>query len=97
MERGMAMVDYAEQRRQYVSQIRDSFDQREAEAAEPEPGTASWGMRLRFVVALALFLLFFYWYDADIVIQGCTAEKVMDLIEDNRYDTILQDYVMSEL
>lgn len=85
-------MDYAEQRRQYVSQVRSSFDQNGAEVPEETPKRESFWMRLRFVTALCLFGLFFYWQSSGIKILGFEAGKVIDMIEDNRYDTFLQDY-----
>lgn len=85
-------MDYAEQRRQYVSQVRSSFDQGEPETTEETPKWEVLGMRLRFAAAVCLFFLFFYWQSSGITILGYTAGKIIDMIEDNRYDTILQDY-----
>ena len=88
------MVDYAayaQERRRYISEIRDSFEldgQREAPA---EPVRAFGGVRLRLTVSLLLLILFVVWQDAGTKIKGCTPEQVLDLIEENRYDTILQE------
>lgn len=87
-------MDYAEQRRQYVSQVRSSFEQGETEAAGETPKWEILGMRLRFVTAIVLFFLFFYWQSSGMTILGYTAEKLIDMVADNRYDTFLQDYDM---
>ena len=83
------MTDYVERRRAYVSQVRSSF--------EPQRGRA--GGQLRFLVALLLFLFFFAWDDSGNTVCGVTPAKMIDMIEDNRYDTILQecDAVLAEL
>ena len=52
-----------------------------------------------FLVALLLFLFFFAWDDSGNTVCGVTPAKMIDMIEDNRYDTILQecDAVLAEL
>ena len=57
------------------------------------------GGQLRFLVALLLFLFFFAWDDSGNTVCGVTPAKMIDMIEDNRYDTILQecDAVLAEL
>ena len=64
---------------------------------EPQRGRA--GGQLRFLVALLLFLFFFAWDDSGNTVCGVTPAKMIDMIEDNRYDTILQecDAVLAEL
>lgn len=85
-------MDYAEQRRQYISRVRSSFEQGETEVPKEPSNREGLGMRLRFAAAVCLFLLFFYWQSSGITILGYEAGKVVDMIEDNRYDTFLQDY-----
>lgn len=92
----MAMLEHAKRRREYVAQIRDSFEQGEAEPLEMETGWEVWGIRLRFVAALAIFLLFFYCLDTDTEIHGYTTEKIMDMIEDNRYGIMAMDILHVE-
>lgn len=91
MERGELIMDYAEQRRQYVSQIRDSFEQGRKDAPEETEKWAAFWMRLRFAAALCLFFLFFCWQSSGITILGYDAGKIIDMIADNRYDKFLQD------
>lgn len=45
------------------------------------------------------FLFFFAWDDSGNTVCGVTPAKMIDMIEDNRYDTILQecDAVLAEL
>lgn len=92
----MAMLDHAKRRREYVAEIRDSFDRGETEPAVEEPRWEVWGMRLRFVAALAIFLLFFYCFDTDTGIHGYTTEKIIDMIEDNRYGIMAMDILHVE-
>lgn len=96
------MTDYAERRRAYVSQVRSSFETG-ADAGEAfdgeEPQRGRTGGQFRFLVALLLFLFFFAWDDSGNTVCGVTPAKMIDMIEDNRYDTILQecDAVLAEL
>lgn len=84
-------MDYAEQRRQYVSQVRNSFEQGTEEFTEETTKREGFWMRLRIVTALCLFFLFFCWQSSGIKIMGCEAGKIIDMIADNRYDKFLQD------
>lgn len=84
-------VDYAGQRRAYISRVRDSFETEHAENGIELPGHETAGMRLRLMISVILFALFFIWYDSGTLIQGVGPGEVMDLIEYNRYDTILQE------
>lgn len=62
----------------------------EQEERQPER-TGRW-MRVRFFAAVSLFLLFFFWQSSGKELYGITPAKMIDMIEDNRYDTILQEY-----
>ena len=86
------MTDYAKERRAYISQIRSSFDQETAQMHTPETSEkgGAW-IRVRFGMAVMLFVLFFYWQSSGNTIYGYTPAKMIDMIEDNRYDTILQE------
>lgn len=97
------MTDYAKERRAYVSQVRSSFGQdmdemqarmpRRTQGLEQEQrGRGSLWMRVRFCAAIFLFLLFFCWQDSGKELCGMTPAKMIDMIQDNRYDTILQEY-----
>lgn len=89
-------MDYAEQRRQYVSQVRNSFEQGVEEDPEDKANGDVFWMRLRFGLALCLFFLFFCWQSSGVTIAGYDAGKIIDMITDNRYDKFLQDYDMIE-
>ncbi len=101
----MVMTDYAKERRAYASQVRSSFEQdmddmqarmrgrvRGLEQEQEQRGRDSLWMRVRFGTAVFLFLLFFFWQDSGKELCGVTPAKMIDMIEDNRYDTILQEY-----
>lgn len=62
----------------------------EQEERQPE-GTGLW-VRVRFLAAVSLFLLFFFWQSSGKELYGVTPAKMIDMIEDNQYDTILQEY-----
>lgn len=87
------MTDNAEQRRQYISQVRHTFEQEQDESKEMETGTETKGMRVRFLMSVVLFTVFFCWHTTGVKIYEYTSAKVIDLIEENRYDKILQDYL----
>lgn len=72
---------------------------RESLLTERSHREGSAGGQLRFLVALLLFLFFFAWDDSGNTVCGVTPAKMIDMIEDNRYDTILQecDAVLAEL
>lgn len=86
------MTDYAAQRKAYVSQVRNSFGQESEQMCTPTAcGKEGIWIRVRFGIALLLFVVFFYWQTNGSTIYGYTPAKVIDMIEDNRYDTILQE------
>lgn len=87
------MTDYVEQRREYVSRVRNSFDEGTALEPEIEYGMdVKWG-KLRFTVALLLLAGFFFWHSTGMQIHEYTSTKVIDMIEESRYDKLLQDYL----
>ena len=90
------MTDYAERRKQYVAEIRRSFDGEKTEEPEEQAVPESFGARFRFVLAVCLFLLFFCWYDSGNAFYGITAGKVIDRIEEKRYDDFLQRYLTEQ-
>lgn len=87
------MTDNVEQRKQYVSQVRRTFEQAHDEPKEMETGTETKGMRVRFLMSVVLFAAFFCWHSTGVKVYEYTSAKVIDLIEENRYDKILQDYL----
>lgn len=90
--------EYAARRREYVAQIRSSFDNgaEDVISNETEERTASafsFG-KLRFGAAM-VFLFFFLvnWY-TDGTIFNFSVTEIIDIVTDNHYYTNLQDYVM---
>lgn len=90
---GMRMEDLAGKRREYVSQVRSSFETGEItdESVKCVREVKWW--RLRLLVAILLFVAFFFWHSSGIQIQEIKSTKIIDMIEDNRYDKLLQDYL----
>lgn len=87
------MTDYIEQRREYVSRARSAFKEGEVQPSEIDYGTEiKWG-RLRFAAAIILLAGFAYWHNSGAEIYECTSAKVIDMIEESRYDKFLQDYL----
>lgn len=87
------MEDYVRQRREYVSQVRNSFETEEVSEQPVEHGRESLWMRLRFLTAVLLFVAFYFWHSTGMQIQEVTSTKIIDMVEDNRYDKLLQDYL----
>lgn len=93
------MEDYALRRKEYVQQIRASFDQSN-DALEPGlveiPTTeysAFFGLKIRSMIAILLFLAFLFCKYNSYPIFGYTTTEIIDIITDNQYYTFLQDYV----
>lgn len=87
------MDEYTRQRQEYVSRARRSFEEDGAQETVMESGQEVKGMRFRFLASVILFILFLCWHSTNIKIDKYTSAKVIDLIEENRYDKILQDYL----
>ena len=87
------MEEYARYRHEYVSQVRNSFDTEELPEKPVEYGRETRWMRIRFIVAVLLFVAFFFWHSSGIQIQDVWSTKIIDMVEDNRYDKLLQDYL----
>ncbi len=89
---------YAERRREYVAQIRSSFDNgaEDVISNETEERTAfafSFG-KFRFFAAMVCLVFFLVnWYTGG-TIFGVSVTEIIDIVTDNHYYTNLQDYVM---
>ena len=98
MESYFMMDEYVERRRAYVNEIRRSFDRSEMEndTAEEEAQTSvPWiFLKIRMVLAVLLMIGFLLLKYNAYEFHGYQAKDVIDIISDNQYYTILQDYVM---
>lgn len=89
---------YAERRREYVAQIRSSFDNgaEDVISNETEERTASafsFG-KLRFFAAMVFLVFFLVNRYMGGTIFGVSVTEIIDIVTDNHYYTNLQDYVM---
>lgn len=89
---------YAERRRQYVDEIRNSFETDTSMPKEEWNGglSSSYGIffKIRLILALAVFAVFLYCNYMDIKIGDYSTEKIIEMVSDNHYYTKLQNYVM---
>lgn len=96
----MEIDDYIMKRREYIAEIRRSFDTNdrimEDTVSEGDNSSSILFFKVRFFLALCIFAAFmlckytgytFYVYDT---------KEVVDIITDNQYYTKLQNYVMIE-
>ena len=90
--------EYVERRRAYVNEIRRSFDRPEVENDTVEEETQTsvpWiFFKIRMVLAVLLMIGFLVLKYNAYEFHGYQAKDVIDIISDNQYYTILQDYVM---
>lgn len=98
MESYFMTDEYVERRRAYVNEIRRSFDRPEVEngtAEEESQPLVPWiFLKIRIVLAVLLMIAFLLLKYNAYEFHGCQAKDVIDIISDNQYYTILQDYVM---
>ena len=98
MESYFMTDEYVERRRAYVNEIRRSFDRPEVEngtAEEESQPLVPWiFLKIRIVLAVLLMLAFLLLKYNAYEFHGYQAKDVIDIISDNQYYTILQDYVM---
>lgn len=97
------MEDYAIRRREYVQQIRASFDQPAEEGYsfaqirpeyDEEPlDTTFLGLKIRLTIAIVLFCVIFFCKYNSYPIFGLEVSEIIDMISDNQYYTFLQTYV----
>ncbi len=91
--------DYAARRKEYVNEIRKSFDMPKEEQKEEQPAEAPLGwlfFKVRVLLAVFAFIGFLFLKYNHTEINGYDAKDLIDSITDNHYYTILQDYVMIE-
>ena len=98
MESYFMTDEYVERRRAYVNEIRRSFDRPEVENDTVEEETQTsvpWiFFKIRMVLAVLLMIGFLVLKYNAYEFHGYQAKDVIDIISDNQYYTILQDYVM---
>lgn len=97
------MEDYAIRRREYVQQVRASFDQPTEEGyvfvqtgttTNEEPlDTTFLGLKIRLTIAVILFCVIFFCKYNSYPIFGMEVAEIIDIISDNQYYTFLQNYV----
>ena len=97
------MEDYAIRRREYVQQVRASFDHPREERynyattrteAEEEPiETTFLGLKIRLTIAIILFCIIFFCKYNSYPIFGMEVAEIIDMISDNQYYTFWQTYV----
>ena len=98
MESYFMTDEYVERRRAYVNEIRRSFDRPEVENGtaekESQPLVPWIFLKIRIVLAVLLMIAFLLLKYNAYEFHGYQAKDVIDIISDNQYYTILQDYVM---
>lgn len=92
--------DYAERRRQYVAEIRDSFDRSGTNKAEfgnreADENGISFG-KMKFLVSVGIFILFLFLKFDGSDFYGYQAKDIIEMVADNHYFTSLQEYVLEE-
>ena len=92
------MEDYALRRKEYVQQVRASFDQSN-DALEPglvdnitTEYSSFFGLKIRSVIAIIIFLAYLFCKYNSYPIFGYTTTEIIDIITDNQYYTFLQNY-----
>ena len=98
---GDSMEDYAMRRREYIKQIRASFDQPSEEGyvfqegnTEDEPINIPFlGFKIRLFIAVVLFCSFLFCKYTSYPLFGMEVSEIIDMISDNQYYTFLQTYV----
>ena len=97
------MEDYAIRRREYVQQVRASFEQptkeeysyalpRTEDEADPIDTTFI-GLKIRLTIAIILFCVIFFCKYNSYSLFGMEIAEIIDMISDNQYYTFLQTYV----
>lgn len=94
------MDDYAMRRKEYVQQIRASFDQPEEGYAYSPDNTEDMPLdssllwfKIRLMTALIIFCIIFFCKYNSYTIFGIEVSEIIDRISDNQYYTFLQNYV----
>lgn len=92
------MEEYALKRKEYVQQVRASFDENGdfTKEAEKESGESEispfFFTKLRVICSIFLFFVFLFCKYNSCEIFTKTPEEVIDMISNNQYYTFLQNY-----
>ena len=98
----MEIDDYVVRRRQYVADIRRSFDTNDFKMEdtvseyEKENSSSILFLKLRFFLALCIFAAFLLCKFTGAAFYEYDTKEVIDIIADNQYYTKLQNYVKIE-
>lgn len=95
------MEDYAIRRREYVQQVRASFDQleenrymiQEKEIEDESINIPFLGFKIRLFIAIVLFFSFLFCKYNAYSFFGMEVSEIIDMISDNQYYTFLEKYV----
>lgn len=95
------MEDYIMRRREYVQQIRASFDRPtendyfygQTNVEETPIDATFFSLKIRFLIAIILFGVIFFCKYYSYPILGMEVSEIIDMICDNQYYTFLQTYV----
>ncbi len=87
---------YAQRRREYVADIRRSFDEEAAGAEAEEERSMDFFpfFKMRLLIAACIFGAFLYCRYTDRKMFDCSAKQVIEILSDNHYYTNLKNYVM---
>ena len=95
------MEDYAIRRKEYVQQVRASFDQPSENGiiyaqttTDEEPMNTTFpGLKIRLTLAVILFCIILFCKYNSYSVLGLEVTEIIDMISDNQYYTFLQKYV----
>lgn len=90
---------YAERRKEYVANVRKSFEEEPQYAGrrqeeEPQRGEGFLFFKVRLFLAVCLFGAVLYCRYTDTKIFQYSPEQIVELVSDNHYYTKLKNYVM---
>lgn len=95
----MEIDDYVVNRRQYIAEIRRSFDTNDSQMGdtvsdkEKENSSSILFLKVRFLLALCIFAAFLLCKFTKTSFYNYDTTEVIDIIADNQYYTKLQNYV----
>lgn len=96
----MEIDDYVMKRREYIAEIRRSFDTNdrimEDTVSEGDNSSSILFFKVRFFLALCIFAAFMLCKYTGYTFYEYDTKEVVDIITDNQYYTKLQNYVMIE-